>query len=573
VGNAGLRAALLTGAAVLVVAGASRVLADPGDGDAASTAARVELGRRLFFDPAVSRGGRTSCASCHDPEHGFTDRVHPSRDEWGPTGRRTMPLADLPPGELHSDGEFRTFRALLDARLEPLADLRLRRANEDPGLRSVLRDLPDGSTPPSSYGMGKGDPPVLPSVADRLAADRLYAPAFTAAFGDAAPTHARICDAVEAFGRSLRTTQSPFDRFVAGDAAALPPDAARGFALFEGKAGCAQCHLTKPVDGRAPLTDGAFHDTGVAFRAAKAAGDVDDPDLGRGARGENAADRRKGRMQFRTPSLRDVLRRGPYMHDGSLASLLHVIDWYDGGAAPHRGLDPKIRRLGLTPAEKDDLLAFLVALTGAERPGVADARAQPRRFRATLVGPAGTPVMDASVEVEPAGDRFRGDAPRPVLVKTDAAGVVEFPFPSSTHVLLRVAGHGLAGGGLVPDCADAPTLVVVPAGQVALRVRAAAGKHPRSIRAVPVPKKQTDGRIVEAPTGETMEFRLVRTLAACDAIYVADAPGSSDATALRLLVPSDGAGTLPSTLDLDLRGGSVTWVDMTPLRHQDAGGH
>src|SRR5262245_33136761 len=82
--------------------------------------ARIELGRRLFFDPAVSRGGRISCASCHDPAHGFTDTKHPSEDEWGHARRRTMPLADLAAGPLHSDGEFATLGDLIDARIAPL---------------------------------------------------------------------------------------------------------------------------------------------------------------------------------------------------------------------------------------------------------------------------------------------------------------------------------------------------------------------------------------------------------------------------------------------------------------------
>src|SRR5262245_31195403 len=66
--------------------------------------ALVELGRRLFFDPAASRTGRVSCSSCHDPDHGFTDTAHPSRDEMRPMRRRSMPVTDLPAARLHSDG-------------------------------------------------------------------------------------------------------------------------------------------------------------------------------------------------------------------------------------------------------------------------------------------------------------------------------------------------------------------------------------------------------------------------------------------------------------------------------------
>src|SRR5262245_15556248 len=113
-------------------------------------AARVELGRRLFFDPAVSRTGRVSCAQCHDPDQGFTDKAHPSQDEFGPMTRRSMPVTDLPAGPMHSDGEFKDVRALLAARLLPFEDLEEER--RDAAVRSFGLHLdpygnPDGPKP------------------------------------------------------------------------------------------------------------------------------------------------------------------------------------------------------------------------------------------------------------------------------------------------------------------------------------------------------------------------------------------------------------------------------------------
>jgi cytochrome c peroxidase len=560
-----------TGIAVFVVAGAAAVAGSiradtPVSPDPAALAARVELGRRLFFEPAVSRAGRVSCGSCHDPAHGFTDVKHPSQDEWGPTSRRTMPLADLPKdGPFHADGEFARVRELLDRRFAPLEVLR--ELNKDGSRPAIDRSSQSDETSiPSSYGMGKADPPVFLRVTDRLASDGFYARAFTAAFGDATPKHDRVCDAIEAFLGSLRTSTNSVDRFLAGDDAALAKPAARGLALFTGKAGCAQCHDTRAAaDGRAPMRDGKFHDTGVAVRSARAGGDADDADAGLGAHGGSTADRRRDKLKFKTPSLRDVARRGPFMHDGSLASLVDVVAFYDRGGARHDGLDPLIRPLGLTDAEKDDLVAFLFALSGDTPAGTTSSPAK-RTVRLRLVGPDGAPLAGTLVAAEPAGGTLGASAPSagPAVV-TDQDGRARIEFPASTHARLAVA-HAVVTE-LVPDCADSAEVIAVPATHVALRIRAAAGQVPDSIRAVPVAKVNGKGRTIQEKDDGALEFRLARKLSESEGLYVAPAPAGGIESSRRLLLPSgSGGGALNAVVDTDLRGGATTRADLTPLR-------
>ncbi len=561
------------GVAVFVAAGAALVAGSiradtPVTPDAATLAARVELGRRLFFDPAVSRAGRVSCGSCHDPAHGFTDTKHPSQDEWGPTQRRTMPLADMPKdGPFHADGEFPTLRELLDRRLAPF-DL-LREQNKE-GSRPVIdrRNDDDETSFAGSYGMSKADPPVFWRVSERLASGGLYAKSFAAAFGDATPTHDRVCDAIEAFLGSLRTSTNAVDRFLAGDDAALAPPAARGLAVFTGRAGCAQCHDTHvAADGRAPMRDGKFHDTGIAVRSARAKGaDEDDADAGLGAHGGGTIDRRRDKLKFKTPSLRDVARRGPFMHDGSLASLVDVVAFYDGGGAKHDGLDPLIRPLGLTDPEKDDLVAFLFALSG-DRPAGAT-NAPPRRVvNLRLVGPDGAPLAGTLVAAEAAGGRLGPDVPSsPPAAVTDKDGRVAFVAPASTHVRLSVANAGVAE--LVPDCAEAAELIAIPSTQVALRIRAAAGQLPRSVRADPIAKVNRRGRRLQEKDDDAVEFRLVRKISESEGLYLAPAPAGGIESSRRHLMPSgSGGGALPAVSDMDLRGGATTRVNLTPLAH------
>jgi cytochrome c peroxidase len=177
-----------------------------------------------------------------------------------------------------------------------------------------------------------------------LGASPAYRAAFAAAFpDDPRVTPGHVARALATFQRTLVAPEAPFDRWVAGDTGAIAPAARRGFALFVGRARCATCHA-----GWA-FTDGKFHDVGLP-----------DGDQGRGA----VTGRRGDAHAFRTPTLRDVGRRAPYMHDGSLPTLAAVARHYQHGVARRARGFGGVPRVALTATEEADLLAFLGTLDG-----------------------------------------------------------------------------------------------------------------------------------------------------------------------------------------------------------------
>jgi len=167
----------------------------------------------------------------------------------------------------------------------------------------------------------------------------------------------QMAAALATYVRTILAGGSPYDRYLAGDRTALDAGALAGLKLFRGKANCALCHVGQN------LTDERFHVTG--------AGRDPSADEGRAAVTKQLADR----AAFKTPTLREVARRAPYMHDGSLSTLEDVIELYDRGG-PEKGapanLDPEMQPLKLTPAEKRQLAAFLRALTGVVKDGYDD---------------------------------------------------------------------------------------------------------------------------------------------------------------------------------------------------------
>ena len=279
------------------------------------TAEGVELGRRLFLDPVLSADGRVACASCHRPERAFADTVAVSPGVFGRRGRRNTP-------SLANAGYGRAF--FWDGRTTSLEE-------------QVLRPIGD----PDEMGSGLAD------VVARLGASPDYRAAFRRAFGEEVSASG-VARALASYVRTLRSGGSPLDRYRSGERAALSGLAEAGYRLFIGRAACATCHLGPT------LTDQRFHNTGVAWRTSPPL------DEGRFQVSGNSADL----GAFKTPALRNVALTAPYMHDASLPTLETVVDFYDRGGRANPWLDSDVRPLGLSAAEKEALLAFLLSLTG-----------------------------------------------------------------------------------------------------------------------------------------------------------------------------------------------------------------
>ena len=161
---------------------------------------------------------------------------------------------------------------------------------------------------------------------------------------------ATLRDALASYVRTILSGNSAFDRYMAGEAGALDMEQRQGLELFTGKAGCSGCHVGPN------FTDERFHNTGAGTGA----------DRGRAA----VTGREQDRGAFKTPSLREAARTPPYMHDGSLATLEQVIDFYDKGGHANPHLDPEIRALHLSQPERAALASFLRALNGTVRDGL-----------------------------------------------------------------------------------------------------------------------------------------------------------------------------------------------------------
>jgi cytochrome c peroxidase len=278
--------------------------------------AKDELGRVLFFDPILSGARVRSCATCHNP--GLS---------WGD-------------GEPRAIGENQVRLPLRSPTLLNIAWI------PKLGWDGHFRDLESVAMGPITGQTNMNLPED--ELIGRLAAIPGYVTAFDRAFGKGGVTRDRLEQALATFQRSIVSTDAPFDRWLSGDENAISAAAKRGFALFNGKANCAACHT-----GWA-FTDAGFHDIGVAK----------DDDIGRGRLFPTSV---KLQHAFKTPTLRDVALRGPYMHDGSIASLAEVIDLYDRGGINRPSRDNDIRPLNLQDGEKSDLITFLDTLNGTRK--------------------------------------------------------------------------------------------------------------------------------------------------------------------------------------------------------------
>ena len=297
------------------------------------TKAKIELGKRMFFDKNMSSDGRISCASCHDPGEAFAKRGEAiSPGVGGKLGRRNSPsLLNVAFAEsLFMDGRAESLEAQA---WEPLL------ADDEMGNKSEQE------------------------VLDRLSASADYVRLFKEAFGKA-PDKEGVAKALASYQRTLLSGNSAFDRWNwGGEDDALKGKAYEGYELFAGRAQCWQCH---PLNGNGILlTDHDFHDTGVAKRSAeeiekrtktKKAGEMLlAKDRGRFEVSKRALDKWK----YKTPSLRNVELTAPYMHDGSLKTLNDVLQFYNEG-----GRESSVQILNLTDEEIEAIIAFLESLTG-----------------------------------------------------------------------------------------------------------------------------------------------------------------------------------------------------------------
>ena len=306
--------------------------------------AKIELGRLLFFDPRLSGDASTSCASCHNPEAGWGDGSDVSRGY---------------PGTQH----WRNSQTVLNA----AHYTKLFWAGEVTSLEGQAEAAATGNV------AGNGDPIMME---ERLRQIPEYVQRFKAVFGTDRPLIGDVWKAIAAFERTLVSSpdQVTFDRFAKGDARALGEEAKRGLALFQGKAGCLQCH------GGPLASDENYHNLGVpknpafeedplrqiTLRFQHYSRGVPEPlyrtadrDLGL----YYTTKRQEDKGKFRTPTLRELKYTAPYMHNGAFFTLEEVVDFYDQDGGQDPGKSPLLRPLRLSAQDKKDLVAFLLSLS------------------------------------------------------------------------------------------------------------------------------------------------------------------------------------------------------------------
>ena len=283
---------------------------------------KVELGKQLYFDKRLSRDDTISCASCHDPKKGWSNGEPFATGVRGQVGGRSAPTII---NAAYSDLQFWDGRAL---------------ALEGQALGPIQN--------PIEMDMS------LDEVVAKLNKIDGYRAAFRKVFNTDV-TSEGIAKAIASFERTCLSGDAPFDRFKAGDKAALSDSAQRGMKVFFGKAQCSSCHTGHS------FTDFSFHNIGISMEKEK-------PDPGRHEVTKVLGD--KG--GFKTPTLREISRSAPYMHDGRFKTLADVVDYYDKGAFNNPQLDEAIFPLKLSTQEKADLVKFLTeGLTSASYPDIA----------------------------------------------------------------------------------------------------------------------------------------------------------------------------------------------------------
>lgn len=315
--QAGASAVAMDSAQVVsVMASFKRPTTIPAPADNATTAEKVRLGKMLFFDPRLSGSGAISCASCHNPSLGWQDGLKTAvGDHGGILGRHTPTILNTAWAEpLFWDGRADSLEAQA---LGPIMAEAEMAGSKDKVIQTIT------SVPEYRDGMARlfpGNPHTLENVAKLIAA----------------------------FERTVVSGQAPFDRWINGDQQAISVSAKRGFLLFNSKGNCASCHSTWR------FTDDGFHDIGLAGN-----------DIGRAKVMPGLAILDHA---FKTPTLRNIAERAPYMHDGSIKTLEGVVDHYDHGFIQRASLSDQVKPLHLTAQDKADLVEFMKSLSSNDAP-------------------------------------------------------------------------------------------------------------------------------------------------------------------------------------------------------------
>jgi cytochrome c peroxidase len=280
--------------------------------------ALVELGRDLFTDSQLSASGKTACVTCHLPQVAWSVLDARSTNDSGKlTSRKSQTLIGI--GHASS----------------PI--------NGWDGRNPTLEAQAKSSVATGSMSMRETPTPVAVEVIEqRFRSSPTYVAKFNAALPGAPINIDTIVQAVAAFERTIEPEQAPFDRWVAGDEAAISTSAKRGFELFNGKGLCFACH------GGWRFTDDKFHDIGTSTT-----------DRGRGV---TLKDDPLMQFAFKTPTLRSVAQRPPYMNNGSAATLEEVVRHYEKGGIDRPSRSPLLQPIKLNDQERRDLVAFMETL-------------------------------------------------------------------------------------------------------------------------------------------------------------------------------------------------------------------
>ena len=295
---------------------------------------RVQLGRLLFFDPILSGANDISCATCHHPDLGFTDARGLSMGKGG-----------------HGIGAERSGGAVVRRGAPTIWNSAYNHKQFWDGRAEDLEEQANGPIT-SDIEMNENPETLVKELKDVAEYSRRFDAAFAGSNGSGV-TLDNVQKAIAAFERTLTANNSPFDRFVRGELGALTPQQRRGFNLFRsGRTRCFECHGAPTFANRdfkivgVPEVDGAQQDYG-RFDVTKGEGN---------------------KYAFKVPTLRNVVLNAPYMHNGKFKTLEEVLDFYAAGGGPGVGfkepkVDDKIHSYTITSEEKQDLIAFMFALT------------------------------------------------------------------------------------------------------------------------------------------------------------------------------------------------------------------